>query len=642
MASDGCSIGERDSYSGGLVGAISSAHYQAKNRTVKNPSRRSCYTFLGLVKTRVWGKTALREPKREKSSRNLSFISMKFLGNIRLDQIQTFLPQSLVPKEPKYFVWFTGTLGQAEWLISHSRHLRGNALPLSCPKSPSDTDVLIPWNLLPPKIKPLMSLEQPDLMVSDAWGNPLISIEITEQQPVGLNAQQRMARFWSAVANRVPSAYLLPIEGYQIEKATSGAISAFNEKDPNRRDLLLRVAQLPNLTLAAAKLAGANTVSDLEALISKGLIKLQPESLKDFQDHVDKHLLQKGEVVHIKEVDVSEYIHKVGSGFQKAYIRKAGIPGSMLLAWFKTCNSIVPSAAFQLPISYKTLFRSNGRVHTLQDEKNPHLSYRNLPPAPGSFPPVNKRVNADEITLFFRMLDSILGKEEVRDIGREELTKDNEFYSMQNISDQQIVISKSPEFENLKSADFRTKSTTLELLLKQGNCKNLPGLKSILNHYNEFSIYKIYCGAATRSLGDPYTGALAVRDIIFTRDLDSLAGSNLLDFKRKSGLVFWVDLVKEATKSHKFLALKVESVYKNNFGPDVKLSTQDKIVKIIKEMRAEDVPKDIRAHLLFSDVIVVRRNKSNISSLDAYLGVPSLLRLGIINKEAKFLESLRI
>jgi hypothetical protein len=155
-------------------------------------------------------------------------------------------------------------------------------------------------------------------------------------------------------------------------------------------------------------------------------------------------------------------------------------------------------------------------------------------------------------------------------------------------------------------------------------------------------VYKIYCGAATRSLGDPYTGALAVRDILFTRDLNAIGDSNLLDFERNVGLVFWVDLVKEATKKHKFLALKVDDVYRNNFGLNAKLSTQDKIIQIIKEMRAEDVPKEIRAHLLFSDVIVVRRNTTSNSSLDAYLGVPSLLRDGIIDKDAKFLESLRI
>lgn len=567
---------------------------------------------------------------------------MKFLNNLRIDQIPTFLPKSLIPSQPKYFVWFTGTLGQAEWLISHSRHLRGNALPLSCPKSPNDKDAQIPWNLLPLKLKPLMSLEQPDLMVTDAEGTPLISIEITEQQPVGLNAQQRMGRFWSAVANRIPSAYLLPIEGYQIETANSGAIKAFNETDLNERDLLLRIAQLPNLTLDSVQRSGIRTLSDLEKAIKNGLIHLEFEALKDFQDHVNKHLLQIGDVVHIKEVSVNEYIHKVGSGYQKAYIRKAGIPGAMLLAWFETCNQRITSAAFQLPISYQTLFRSNGRVHTMKDEQNPHLSYRNLPPAPGIFPPVNKRVNADEITLFFKMLDAILGKESTDGLGREALTSPNEFFSSQNVLEQQRVINKTEEFYLVKSADFLASSEIFESLLKQSHCENLDLLTSTLMHYRDFAIYKIYCGAATRSLGDPYTGALAVRDILFTRDSNDIDHSDMFEFKRKTGLIFWVNLINDASEKHKFLAPKVDDVHKSNFGSSENLSTQEKIIQIVKHMNAEDVPKDIRSHLLFADLIVVQRSKKKQMSLDVYMGIPSLLRLGIISKSAKFLNSLRI
>lgn len=574
---------------------------------------------------------------------DVSFVKMKFLSQVSLEQIPTFLPQDLIPTQPRYFVWFTGTLGQAEWLISHSKHLRGTALPLSCPKSPSDNDAIVPWRLLPPKLKPLMSLEQPDLIVTDAEGFPLISIEITEQQPVGLNAQQRMARFWSAVANRIPSAYLLPIEGYQIEKANSGAIKAYNEKSQIKREFMLRVAQLPNLTLNNVIKSGAKTLSELEDSIKKGLIKLNPIVMNDFQAHVDKHLNQSGEILHIREVSVSEYIHKVGSGYQKAYIRKAGIPGSMLLGWFKICNQITPSAAFQLPISYKTLFRSNGRVHTIEDKVNPHLSYRNLPPAPGEFPPVNRRINLDEITLFFRMLDSVLSKENVKDLGREELTTPGEFFSSQNVFDQQISIDKPSQFETHKSADFLTNAKVLQTLLKKGSFEEMnPEVSMVLSHFTEFCIYKIYCGAATRSLGDPYTGALAIRDILFTRDIKSFHDINLLEFIRKTGLVFWVDLVKDASKKHKFLARKVDDVYKKHFTLNQASSTQEKINSIIREMRAEDVPKDIRAHLLFSDLIVVRRGNSINSSLDAYLGVPSLLRLGLIDQKAKFLESLRI
>jgi hypothetical protein len=364
--------------------------------------------------------------------------------------------------------------------------------------------------------------------------------------------------------------------------------------------------------------------------------------MKEFQDHVDKHLLQNGEITHIKEVHVDEYIHKVGSGYQKAYIRKAGIPGSMLLSWFKICNQLIASAAFQLPISYKTLFRSNGRVHTIEDKLNPHLSYRNLPPAPGVYPPVNKRINLDEITLFFRMLDSVLSNEVIKELGREELTKPNEFFSAQNVSEQQIRIHNISQFETYNSADYLTTTEILESLLREGDCKNLNEIKPALSNFTEFSIYKIYCSAATRSLGDPYTGALAVRDILFTRDLNSFKNIELIEFKRQSGLVFWVDLIKDASKKHKFLAQKVDDLYNKNFTSKEENTTQEKINRIIKNIRAEDVPKDIRAHILFSDLIVVRRRKSNNTILNAYLGVPSLLRLGIIDKNAKFLESLRI
>jgi hypothetical protein len=567
---------------------------------------------------------------------------MESLRHLNLGRIPTFLPQALIPKTPKFFVWFTGTLGQAEWLISHSRQLRGHSLPISCPKSPNDKDVLIPWNKLPKKLKPLMSLEQPDLIVTDSEGVPLISIEITEQQPVGLNAQQRMGRFWSAVANRVPCAYLLPIEGYQIEKANTGAIKAFEEKDLRKRELKLRIAQLPNLNETVVAKANVTTLNDLESAIRRGLLKLSPEAKLDLEDHVSKHLSPGMDVLHIKEIDVHEYIHRVGSGYQKAYIRKAGIPGSMLLQWFKVCNEITPAAAFQLPISYKTLFRSNGRAHTVVDEENPHLSFRNLPPAPGSFPPVNKRVNKDEITLFFEMLDSVLKHESPKDLGREELTDSNEFYSSRNVADQQVFLTKTQEFHDRKSADFLLHSQLFEQLLLENGFSHTNELKSLINHFKEISIYKIYCGAPTRSLGDPYTGALAVRDLLFTRDLSSLKNGELLNFERKSGLVFWVDLVDGAATRHKFIEKKVQDIYKANFKDGRDISVQQKIIEIVNSLRAEEVPKDIRAHILFSDLIVIRRVKSRGVEFSVLHGVPSLLRLGLINSKATFLESLRI
>lgn len=568
---------------------------------------------------------------------------MKFFEHVDLQRIQTFLPQSLIPTKPKFFVWFTGTLGQAEWLISHSKHLRGNALPLPCPKSPGDQDVPITWDLLPIKLKPLMSLEQPDLMITDDLGNPLISIEITEQQPVGLNAQQRMARFWSAVANRIPCAYLLPIEGYQLDKAPPGAIKAFEERDQTKKMLALRVAQLPKLKPNLIQKLGAKNISELERLIQNRQISLRPDDLQEFQDHVDKHLTQKGEVIHVPEVSVAEYVHKVGTVFQKAYIRKAGIPGSMLLAWFKLCNEIVTSAAFQLPVSYKNLFRTNGRIHTIEDSKNPHLSYRNLPPAPGTNAPLNLEGNDDEIALFFKMLDSVLGKEKVENIRREDLTKPGEFYSDKHVMEQQLPLKNISQFDQYGSKDFIISSRTFESLLESKECTNLEQFRAVKSHYLDFHLYKIFCDAkSARPISDPYSGALAVRDILFTRDLDSLATINLLDFKRKNGLVLWVDLLEKASLSHKFLAKKVDDVYTKHFGKGKEISTQQKIITIIKELEAGEVPKDFRAHILFSDLIVVRHKFNKDSNVEIFLGIPSLLRLGFIDQKAKFLRSLRI
>jgi hypothetical protein len=43
---------------------------------------------------------------------------------------RTLLPLDFLKKKPKYYVWFTGTVGQADWLISYSRELRGQAWPI--------------------------------------------------------------------------------------------------------------------------------------------------------------------------------------------------------------------------------------------------------------------------------------------------------------------------------------------------------------------------------------------------------------------------------------------------------------------------------------------------------------------------------
>ena len=103
----------------------------------------------------------------------------------------SFLPESISSKNPEFIVWWTGTLGQAERLITHSSALRGKAITKECGKKLDE---------LPAELRPLAALEQPDLIITTIDMKPVISIEITEQQEFGTNAQQRMARFWSAAA----------------------------------------------------------------------------------------------------------------------------------------------------------------------------------------------------------------------------------------------------------------------------------------------------------------------------------------------------------------------------------------------------------------------------------------------------------
>lgn len=175
----------------------------------------------------------------------------------------SFLPSSWIPSDPKFIVWYTGTLGQAEWLISHSDSLRGNSVPKRWPKTSTKKNSQIDLSQLPSRLRPLMALEQPDLVIADALGSPIMSIEITEQQDFGSNGQQRMARFWSAVANKVPCAYLLPIESYQLEKENSAqVIQAFNLPKSLERTKRLLLAQLrmqmrkilKNMTLKTQKI----------------------------------------------------------------------------------------------------------------------------------------------------------------------------------------------------------------------------------------------------------------------------------------------------------------------------------------------------------------------------------------------------
>jgi hypothetical protein len=564
----------------------------------------------------------------------------------------SLLPKKLLPKEPDYLVWYTGTLGQAEWLITHSESLVGKSLPINWPKTENSLEQ---GDQYPDPVKALMSLEQPDIVVSDTSGKPLISIEITEQQDFGSNSQQRIARFWSAVANRVPSAYLLPIEGYQLEKIEkkSGRAKAYDETDSQKRAILLSAAQFHKLNGESVWKRGVRSPTEIIERMRE--FSKNPATLKKRLEHIENHMSPNPFVRHLQEIHYLESVHKIEDQYHRAYIRKTGIPGSMLLSWFEKCNKYVPTNAFRIPIEYKSLFRTNGILHTMEDERNPHLSFRNLPPGPGIAEIDHKEALKDEISLFFDMVNAVVNSERVPNLHRELLTKPNYYFpssiknswrkEIRHVSQFEDTTSSSPEDEDYdkneskqaKSGDFVSSSELLKMFCRK-NVRDSTLVLDALSLYPEFHLYKIR-SSVTRALADPYSGGLATRDILFTRDESSMM--NLLEMKRSAGLIFWVDFHKEGLKNG-FLDKVLLAQYKENFQDKKPTSIQDGIIELIENIEAIKINKSLRSHILFSDLIIVRRHQADSIKTSAYLGAASLIKLGKISRNAKFLNSLHL
>ena len=538
----------------------------------------------------------------------------------------SFLPKEMVPTHPEFYVWWTGTLGQAEWLITHSKALNGKAIAKECSKDLAT---------LPEKIRPLMALEQPDLLVTSSELKILISIEITEQQEFGTNAQQRVARFWSAVANKIPSAYLLPIESYQIEKATEADKRIILEKNLKKRNLLLTAATLPNINGNQLWEQGINDFDGLLQLVKKD----KQYANTNLQDFVRKHIEQSGDVNHLKNIDGQEYIHQVGENLYKVYLRTPKVTSSMLLKWFWKCSEVVPTHTFKLQSLYENVFRTNGLSHTVHDELNPHLSYRNLPPAPGKTPIVHKKSKKDEIELFFEMVDSACKQEPIKDLGRENFMEAGEYFPTNIESLWRKDVSKAEEVLESKSEDIRTSGKILlEAINKIASVEDR--FAEDLRANKHFNIYKVNCNAK-RPLADPYTGALAVRDILFCRNsTDSI--HDLGQFKRDENLVFWVNLGETGAQLNNFIYKALNVNYKRLIPKGTAKVPLDQFIELATKCRAEQLSKEIRAHLIFSDYIVVNRNHKKASEIEFLPGLPSLMRLNVLPKDNLLRRSLMI
>lgn len=544
----------------------------------------------------------------------------------------SFLPKNFKSETPKYIVWWTGTLGQAEWLISHSTELRGKTVAKECPKD---------LGSLPLKLRPLMALEQPDLLISTINNKPLLSIEITEQQEFGTNSQQRIARFWSAVVNQIPSAYLLPIESYQIEKASKADIKILNEKNINKKNILLASATLPDISGEKIWNEGIVTESELYGAIENKALKLTEKKAEALLSFYEKYIVNESDVLHIQNIEPNNYVTRVGSKHYKSYIRTPKVTSSMILNWFDRCAINVPTHVFKLHSSYEWLLRTNGVVHTIEDESYQHLSYRNLPPAPGSTPIVNRSIGKDEITLFFEMVDSVITNKKIENLGREMFISKNVYFDHEIENSWRSKIKNYKEIFESGSADLVVSGDQLQNAISKISANSDIDLKMIETD-REYNVFKINCNVK-RALSDPYSGALATRDVIFCRNLDQIRADKLIQFERNQGLVFWVTLRKNGADKNSFVYRAIQQNYKKLIPNGLSKNPQNQVIELVNQVRAEALSKEIRSHLIFSDFIVVERIFSEKNTkIELIAGIPALLRNKIITQESPLLRSLLI
>ena len=154
------------------------------------------------------------------------------------------------------------------------------------------------------------------------------------------------------------------------------------------------------------------------------------------------------------------------------------------------------------------------------------------------------------------------------------------------------------------------------------------------------NIYKINCNAR-RPLADPYTGALAVRDILFCRN-SANSIHDLDKFERDENLVFWVNLGGNGAQLNNFIYKALSLNYKRLIPKGTAKVPLDQFIELAMNCRAEQLSKEIRSHLIFSDYIVVNRNHKRHSEIEFLPGLPSLMRLNILPKDNLLRRSLMI
>ena len=339
-----------------------------------------------------------------------------------------------------------------------------------------------------------------------------------------------------------------------------------------------------------------------------------------------------------------EHYHKVGSFYYKAYLRKPEVTDSMLLEWFNLCSKIIPTYPFKLQSDLRNLFRTNGLVHIIEDKDNPYLSFRNLPPKPKQNQVVHQFSGneKDEIELFFNFVDACINKKFSSDFLRKKVMGAGEYWEDELKVKWFDEIKNIIEIDTFQSGDFSCNTSDfINLLVSKGIIVSKEYLNSFKN-LQKSHIYKIYNTEPSRGLYDPYSGNLAVRDILFAREIKG--DEDLINFNHKKPLIFLVDFKEKSAQKHKFFTQFIDNLFERKYNSKIKgdMTSQDKLIWLLKNIKIHEFTKEIRCHILFSDIIVVRRHLNNKIQYEVLFGVPTLLRMGIITDKDISINSMRL
>lgn len=530
----------------------------------------------------------------------------------------------------QFIIWWSGTSGQAEWLKHFTPSLRTSSRLELMPRRGRD---------LPDGLRPLFALEHPDLVVSDVDGRPLLSIEITEQAAFGTNSQQRMARMWSAVANRVPCAYVLPVESYQIDLDR-------NDRGPRLRkhdnpELALFVDAIPGLSVSHCLANGVNTPTDVVAAVESDSLDLPANRRIEVLNFMRRHVLNSGRSHHLPVVPVDEAYHTVGNRSFRAYLRRPGIPESMVLMWLHQSSRYSAAYPFQIVAELRFLFETNGTPHLLDCAEAPSLAYRNLPLPPGESVVVQRESNLDEMTHFFRFVDDVVSGKPSGDYFRGNFAEPNEYFDESVITqwrkrpNDDLVMSDAPSGDYVLAP--KRFVDVLDGHFADGRVVEMAA--EALIDVNAVNVLRMFNATRSRSLADPYSGMLATRDVLLCRDGNA---SELIRVfaHRNEALVFWVEMRGHAATDHPFLVrLAHEQALQRGFnGSEGDL--QGAVNFLLRYCHPDEISKSLRAHLILSDMIVVQRRIGGSSTFEFALGLPALLRVGLLDTSAACLRGL--